>query len=557
MNTVKKVVSFLLRTILRPITDALVIKAIEKGEVSEREIVEKAKRKLIRSLDEELPKCVDYDEEAAKGAAILKKQAMAAKTIDDMLKIQSESKELKYFNRVFKKATRKGDCSMNIKRYIDAKVCKEVRHCKSKRLKKKVNDLDIRGYFFKKTPKDVLIWDFFYTALNPIVTDRLIEDIKAQKVNEKQVLRMIKKPLIHIIDKEMPEVSEYKGKEMVALFKMIKRRIAAANRIDDIASISPRCSELQRLSEAFKQLHKDSLPVKYRKRKRDSLISSFKDVLKKAKKCWELGTYVHVRTMPRFARVGEILNKIMGVFTLGVAGVNTLKILLGDLKRESNQLVKEGAPGSSKLHSLCQQLVLVGLGVVNLMLSKSLKNAREQVERDIKKEKSQTADFLKDAGVKGMKKGQHVKARDPEYVESLKGGNSSKQSGSNKQQPSDTRKKVGKALLYGGAGLAALGGGILGARKLLRSGKLRGMLGKKSIRKPAEGMTFEVKKQNLKPTQAKSLQPSKNPLEHELKKNRRAKIHGALKNKNEFDPRGKTTKQFQEALNNPNTVWDI
>ena len=92
MNTVKKVVSFLLRTILRPITDALVIKAIEKGEVSEREIVEKAKRKLIRSLDEELPKCVDYDEEAAKGAAILKKQAMAAKTIDDMLKIQIESK---------------------------------------------------------------------------------------------------------------------------------------------------------------------------------------------------------------------------------------------------------------------------------------------------------------------------------------------------------------------------------------------------------------------------------------------------------------------------------
>ena len=93
MNTVKKVVSFLLRTILRPITDALVIKAIEKGEVSEREIVEKAKRKLIRSLDEELPKCVDYDEEAAKGAAILKKQAMAAKTIDDMLKIRQEKVE--------------------------------------------------------------------------------------------------------------------------------------------------------------------------------------------------------------------------------------------------------------------------------------------------------------------------------------------------------------------------------------------------------------------------------------------------------------------------------
>lgn len=126
MNTVKKVITYLLTTILRPITDAVVIRAIEKGEISEREIVEKAKRKLIRSLDEELPKCVDYDEEAAKGAAILKKRAMAAKTIDDMLKIQNESKELKYFNRVFKKATKQHDCVYTLKHYIDSHVQKKV-----------------------------------------------------------------------------------------------------------------------------------------------------------------------------------------------------------------------------------------------------------------------------------------------------------------------------------------------------------------------------------------------------------------------------------------------
>lgn len=280
-----------------------------------------------------------------------------------------------------------------------------------KGLKKKVNDLDIRGFFFKKTPKDVLIWDFFYTALNPVVTDRLIEDIKAQKVNEKQVLAMIKKPLIHIIDKEMPEVSEYKGEEMVAVFKMIKQRIASAESIDSIASMCPRCGELQRLSNAFKQLHKDSFPIKLRSKKRDAqgFVEQFKNAVANAKKCSELGSYTFARQFPRWARVNEIVSKISGMAGLGVASTGALKLLLGDLKRESNQLVKEGAPNASKMKRLADTVLLIGLSVVNLRLSKSLKNAREQVERDIKKEKSQTVDFLKDAGVKGMKKGQHVK----------------------------------------------------------------------------------------------------------------------------------------------------
>lgn len=146
MNTVKKVIVFLLTTILRPITDAVVIKAIERGEISEREIVEKAKRKLIRSLDEELPKCVDYDEEAAKGAALLKKQVIAARTIEDMLKFQKGNRALQYFNHAFKKARRKNDSNRILKRYIDSYVQEKVRQILGhyhdagvKGMKKKVN----------------------------------------------------------------------------------------------------------------------------------------------------------------------------------------------------------------------------------------------------------------------------------------------------------------------------------------------------------------------------------------------------------------------------------
>lgn len=62
--------------------------------------------------------------------------------------------------------------------------------------------------------------------------------------------------------------------------------------------------------------------------------------------------------------------------------------------------------------------------------------------------------FYKDYGVKGMKKGEHVKARDPEYVEALKGGGGKK------------GMSTGKKVALGAAAAAgAVGAGLLG-RKL-------------------------------------------------------------------------------------------
>ena len=78
--------------------------------------------------------------------------------------------------------------------------------------------------------------------------------------------------------------------------------------------------------------------------------------------------------------------------------------------------------------------------------------------------------FYKDFGVKGMKKGEHVKARDPEYVESLRGGGSSRGQ-SRGQSRNGGGMSTGKKIALGAAAAAgAVGAGLLG--KKLGVGKL-------------------------------------------------------------------------------------
>jgi hypothetical protein len=74
----------------------------------------------------------------------------------------------------------------------------------------------------------------------------------------------------------------------------------------------------------------------------------------------------------------------------------------------------------------------------------------------------------KDAGVKGMKKGQHVMAKDPDYVESLHGGGGSKpqsisnvpqktsKSGWNKNRAKNIAKMIGGSVILAKAGTSTL-----------------------------------------------------------------------------------------------------
>lgn len=82
--------------------------------------------------------------------------------------------------------------------------------------------------------------------------------------------------------------------------------------------------------------------------------------------------------------------------------------------------------------------------------------------------------FYKDYGVKGMKKGEHVKARDPEYVEALKGGGGKK--------GMSTGKKVALGLGTAAAGVGA----ALAGRKIHQAMKLGKALGYSN--KQAAGM---------------------------------------------------------------------
>lgn len=96
----------------------------------------------------------------------------------------------------------------------------------------------------------------------------------------------------------------------------------------------------------------------------------------------------------------------------------------------------------------------------------------------------------RDAGVKGMKKGQHVKARDPEYVESLKNGGAPAQ-----------RQQLHRPSVLGRA--AAIGGGLAGAVGLgLLAGKVGGRLGARMASKGAQMARQGVKAVNSGATQA-------------------------------------------------------
>lgn len=100
------------------------------------------------------------------------------------------------------------------------------------------------------------------------------------------------------------------------------------------------------------------------------------------------------------------------------------------------------------------------------------KQARKKIAQELKK-----AEYLvrlakavrrADAGVKGMKRGEHRMARDPEYVESLRGGGQRKPNAVQRyNQGMKTARNIGLGLA-GAAGAVAAG---LGMRKLLKGRK--------------------------------------------------------------------------------------
>lgn len=118
----------------------------------------------------------------------------------------------------------------------------------------------------------------------------------------------------------------------------------------------------------------------------------------------------------------------------------------------------------------------------------------------------------KDAGVKGMKKGQHIKARDPEYKASLQGGGAA--SSSNPAKPSipaakQGNNKHGKAkaiakMLAAAAGIA--GAGYLGAKAMK---KMRNRWGNQNSSSPSSPNSSGPK--ITQKTNKVTISPSKGP----------------------------------------------
>jgi hypothetical protein len=155
------------------------------------------------------------------------------------------------------------------------------------------------------------------------------------------------------------------------------------------------------------------------------------------------------------------------------------------------------------------------------------KRLRRFVDRRVK----YWCDFYRahcDAGVKGMKKGQHVMARDPEYVQELKGGGGGARPAQQKQLQRPSALK--RAAVIGGSLAGVAGLGLLGAKF---GRKLGGRMAGKAV------------------ATAKQTAPSVA---------RAAKTFPISKpGGNKFSGFGglSSTSQVKKNLNNPNHVWDI
>lgn len=153
-----------------------------------------------------------------------------------------------------------------------------------------------------------------------------------------------------------------------------------------------------------------------------------------------------------------------------------------------------------------------------------------------------TAALRKDAGVKGMKKGQHIKAKNEEYVQSLRGGGGNRQTRPQQLNKKRTQKGVSawkRAAV--GAGALALG---LGA----------GYLAGKGLRRMTNNFSNKVSAKLIKPT----AHISKNPG-NVVSSTRKAisSVSSAAKNAAKKTINYANASDFKKALNDPNHVWDI
>lgn len=139
-------------------------------------------------------------------------------------------------------------------------------------------------------------------------------------------------------------------------------------------------------------------------------------------------------------------------------------------------------------------------------------------------------DTYYDAGVKGMKKGQHVMARDPEYVQELKGGGGGAKPGQKKQlqRPSALKRA------------AVIGGSIAGATAL-------GLLGRKVGRALGNRMASASKVASAAKSAAPAVAKKAKTFSGGKPGGHKFAGFGGLSN----------TSQVKKNLNNPNHVWDI
>ena len=179
----------------------------------------------------------------------------------------------------------------------------------------------------------------------------------------------------------------------------------------------------------------------------------------------------------------HIAEKALSLLEIGMT-VRAFKIVKKQVNEANTRMDKLLMAGSGVIAgsivvgalALIKKIIKKIAKALDYCIAKAEMQSESRMSRDSMCFRCMNGVIMCDAGVKGMKKGQHVKARDPEYVESLRnGGGGGMSSGSSHSKPSGGNPilRSKKASIATGIGMG-VAGSAAGLGLALKGGLLKG-----------------------------------------------------------------------------------
>lgn len=293
--------------------------------------------------------------------------------------------------------------------------------------------------------------DFYKKLMQQIKSCRTLEDVKRTEIKDHPIYG---RKLLAEIDKFQAikrKLSQKKDCAMITLFNKMPWTIRDSKSIQ-MMRLRKDALKMRKIARRFADEEIESKMDKLK-----SLVSKAIEWLRNKGRIIVQANPIATNLFKGLLSLNSALQMLSGVYNVG-ASVSKASAFAKEARKcnlSISQFLSQVTPEERPL-----SILLKGIRLLLISIIKSL------TVREISKMQSEK---IQDAGVKGMKKGQHIKAKDPNYIESLKGGggnNAPASSNSQQKQGLTTKQKVGIGMLAAGGALMAAGG--LGMHRALK-----------------------------------------------------------------------------------------